>query len=338
MILPHRLALRVAGAALVLMAGALPGAPGASAQTISWEMPNEYPASSIHGEGDAYFGDLLRQKSQGRIIITHRFDAPAGLRSKDLLDAIGSGKVPLGDIYVGALGELEPIFLLPSLPFVAVSTEQAKALFDSAQADYERAFAKHNQRLLYSSPWPPTGIWAKLPITSLESLKGLHIRTYDTNGTITFKAVGALPEQLSFGDTVPRLATGEIQAVLSSGDGGAGALLWQYLDDFTAINYAMPLSMVTINLDVWKALPPNLKAAVRDAANAAEARQWRAINTRVEENYLRMRANHVTVTPKAPPELIDALKAAGHGAVDSWIALVGPEGRAVLADYERRIR
>jgi TRAP-type C4-dicarboxylate transport system substrate-binding protein len=312
--------------------------PGAAvAQTITWVMPNEYPATSIHGEGDQHFADLVRQKTGGRITITHQFEAASGLRSRDMLDAVATGKVPIADAFSGAYGEREPVFLLPSLPFVAVTTDQARALFESAQATYERVLAKHNQKLLYPSPWPPTGIWAKRPILAPETLKGLRIRTYDANGTVTFKAIGAEPQQISFTDAVAKLTTGEVQAVLSSGDGGAGARLWDYLDHFTAINYAMPLSLVTINLDTWKQLSPALQRAVSDAAVATETRQWTAIRARVDANYTRMQANLVTVTPRVPAELTAALKAAGRVAVNGWLEQIGPEGRLLLADYERRM-
>ncbi|MBI3513409.1 MAG: hypothetical protein HY060_04995 [Proteobacteria bacterium] len=236
-------------------------ARSAAAQTIAWEMPNEYPATSIHGEGDVFFGALVRQKTGGRIVITHRFDGANGLRSKDMLAAVATGKVALADIYGGALGDAEPIFLLPSLPFVAVTTDHARALFETAQAEYDRVLAKHNQKLLYP-----------------------------------------------------------------------------YLDHFTAINYAMPLSLVTINLAVWNGLPQSLRAAVRDAAASTEARQWTAIRKRVEENYGRMQANRVTLTTTVPPALVTALKAAGREAVEAWVARFGPEGRLLLADYDRRTR
>jgi TRAP-type C4-dicarboxylate transport system substrate-binding protein len=308
----------------------------ARAQTITWEMPNEFPASSIHGEGDLFFGNLVRQKSRGRIAVTHRFDAASGLSSKDMLAAVASGKVPVADLYGGALGEVEPIFLLPSLPFVAVDTDRARALFETAQADYEQVLAKHNQKLLYPSPWPPTGVWAKRPITSLEAVKALRIRTYDASGTLTFKSLGADPRQLPFADAMAKLKTGEIDAMLASGDGGAGARLWDYLDNFTAITYAMPLSLVTINLDVWNQLDPTLKRAVRDAAHATEQRQWTAIRKGVEENYLRMQANRVKITTAVPPAFARALEDAGRAAIDAWLAQVGPEGRVLLADFARR--
>ena len=315
----------------------LAGSP-AAAQTITWEMPNEYPQSSIHGEGDIFFGNLIAKRSHGRITVIHRFERTSGLTSKQMFEAVASGKVPLADIYGGALGDAEPIFLLPSLPFVAVSTDQARALLETAQSDYEQALARHNQKLLYTSPWPPTGIWAKQPIVGVQALKGLRIRTYDANGTITFKALGADPIALPFTQAVPKVASGEIQAVLSSGDGGAGAELWTYLDHFTAINYAMPLSLVTMNLDVWNKLDGRGKRAVRDAASAAETRQWTAIRKRVEENYLRMQANHVQVTTDVPPAFTRELKEAGREAIEAWLTRVGTEGRVLLAEYDRRTR
>ena len=329
MIRPLRLALCLLWAAPL---------PLAQAQTITWDMANEYPATSIHGEGDQHFAKLVLQKSHGKIVINHDFDASHGLRSKDMLEAVASGKLPLADIYSGAMGDAEPIFLLSSLPFLATTTDQSRALFETAEAAYDQALARHNQKLLYPSPWPPTGIWAKQAITSRDSLKGLRIRTYDRNGTLTFEALGAKPVELSFADALPLLAKGDIQAVLSSGDGGAGAKLWEYVDHFTAINYAMPLSLVTINLDVWKALPPALKRAVRDAANATEARQWLAIRQRLDENYVRMRTNHVVVTPRVPADFTAALKQAGRTAIDAWVARYGAEGRLLLADYDRRTR
>ena len=90
----------------------------------------------------------------------------------------------------------------------------------AARPEYDRALARQNRKLLYPSPWPPAGIWARKPATSMEALRGLRIRTPDGNGTATFRAEGAQPVQISFADALPRLKSGEIEAVLASGDGG----------------------------------------------------------------------------------------------------------------------
>jgi TRAP-type C4-dicarboxylate transport system substrate-binding protein len=325
---------RLGGAVIAALVFA---ASPAAAQTITWQMANEYPATSIHGEGDQFFARELWQRSGGRIVIMHSFDASLGYRSKDLLQAVARGTVIVGDMYVGALGDVHPMFLLPSLPFLAVTPEQARLLTDVARPEYERVLARHNQKLLYPSPWPPAGIWARKPVTSMEALRGLRIRTPDANGTATLRAAGAQPAQISFADALPRLKSGEIDAVLSSGDGGAGQRLWEYLNHFTAINYSMTMSMVTMNLDAWNDLGPGLKLAVLGAARATSERQWTEIRNRVAVNYDRMRANGVGITTEVPAEFLEALGKAGRATIDEWRVKAGPSGQDILDDYNKKL-
>lgn len=316
---------------LLLAAGVAP------AQTIRWSMANEYPATSIQGEADARFGREIGERSRGRIQIAHQYDAASGFRSKDMVDAIGRGAVPLGNTYMGALGALDPVFLLPSLPFLATTSEQGQALAEVARAAYERALARHHQKLLFLSPWPPAGLWAKTPVATVEALKGLRIRTPDANGVLAFKAAGAVPVQVSFSDAIPQLKAGQLDAVLSSGDGGAGARLAEVLRHFTAIEYAVSMSMVTINAEAWRALDPELQQAVLAAAAATEARQWEIMKTRVAANYAQMRAAGVGITTELSSDYRQALRAAGQVAVDDWVQKMGPAAAPILDAYRQRL-
>jgi len=324
---------------LLLLLSVIAYAPPVAAQApaIRWSMANEYPATSIQGEADARFARELSERSGGRIQIAHQYDAASGFRSKDMVEAIGRGAVPIGNTYMGALGTLDPVFLLPSLPFLATTAEQAQALAEVARAAYEQALARHNQRLLFLSPWPPAGLWASAPVTSAEALKGLRIRTADANGVLAFRAAGAVPVQVSFSDAIPKLKTGELDAVLSSGDGGAGARLAEVLKHFTAIEYAVTMSMVTINADAWRALDPESQKAVLAAAAATEARQWEVMKTRVAANYAQMRAAGVGITTEVSPEYRRALREAGRVAVDDWVQNMGPAAAPILEAYRARI-
>src|SRR5256885_11778171 len=172
----------------------------AQAQALRWSMANEYPATSIQGEADARFARELAERSGTRIQIAHRYDAASGFRSRDMVEAIGRGTVPLGNTYMGALGTFDPVFLLPSLPFLATTPEQAQILAQIARPAYERALEKHNQKLLFLSPWPAAGLWANKSIASVQELRGLRVRTADANGVAAFTAARATPLQVSFAD------------------------------------------------------------------------------------------------------------------------------------------
>jgi TRAP-type transport system periplasmic protein len=308
------------------------------AQAIRWTMANEYPATSIQGEADARFAREVGERSGGRIQIAHQYDAASGFRSKDMLAAIGRGALPIGNTFMGAVGAVDPLFVLPSLPFLASTRDEARALAEVARPAYERALARHNQRLLFLSPWPAAGVWANKPIDSAEALKGLRVRTSDASAVLVFKAAGAQAVFISFTDALGLVRSGQIEAVVSSGDGGAGELLAQVLRHFTAIEYAFTMSMVTVNADAWRALDPALQAALSAAAASVEAQQWEIMKTRVAANDAMRRAAGVTITTELSPEFRQLLRTAGQVAVDDWVQKMGAEGTAILDAYRTRVR
>jgi TRAP-type C4-dicarboxylate transport system substrate-binding protein len=308
----------------------------AQAQVVRWTMANEYPATSIQGEADARFAKEVSERSGTRIQITNQYDAASGFKSKDMVDAVAKGSVPLANAYMGALGAVDPVFLLPSLPYLATTPEQAQALAQIARPALEQALEKHDQKLLFLSPWPAAGLWANKPVDSVQALRGLRVRTADANGVAAFKAAGATPVQVSFADAIPQLKSGQLDAVLSSGDGGAGKLLMETLKHFTQIDYAITMSVVTLNLKEWNALDEDLQAAVFAAATITEARQWDVLKTRVADNYKAMKDAGVTITTELTPEYREALSRAGQGVVAEWARVMGPAGADILTAYRSR--
>ena len=322
----------IAGVALA-MASLL--APPAGAQVL-WEMPTEYPATAIPGEGVATFAQLVNEKAAGRLTIKPSFDAARGIKSAAMIGAVQKGEVAAGDAFAGALGAVDPLFGLSSLPFLATSIADARRLTDLARPAYDAKLASFGQKILYTTPWPASGIWSKEPLGGPAALSGLSIRTYDATSTAVMNAAGAKATNLSFADAMPKVGDGSVTAVLSSGDGGAGRNLWDLLPHFAEVNYALPISIATVNLAAYEALPADLRRVVDEAAAATEARQWAAIRTRLDENYARMRANKVTIQTEIPPAVAAVLAQAGRTVVEDWRRKAGPEASAVLDAYARR--
>ena len=175
---------------------------------------------------------------------------------------------------------------------------------------YEQLFAERKQKLLYVVPWPPSGIWSAAPLSDAAALKALKIRTYDETGTSVLARIAASAAIVSFSDLDPKLQAGEINAVLSSGDGGAGRQLWKYLRHFSDINYAVPLSFASISLAAWESLDDAGRAAMTEAARETTERQWTVLATRLADNVARMKANGVAIDAKPPADVMEALRAA----------------------------
>lgn len=325
-----------AGWRTALVAAAwLAAAPSAWGQT-TWRMPTEYPASALPGEGLATFAAQVQSRAGGRLAIQPSYDASLGLRSADMPAAIRAGTVEGGDMFLGTIARLDPVFALSSLPFVVATTEDARRLAERARPAYAAALARSGQHLLYVTPWPPTGIWSKRPLDGGAALDGLTIRTYDATSTDVLARAGARALNISFADAEARIADGTVEAVLSSGDGGAGRKLWDRLPHFTAIAYAFPLSAATVGTAAYEALDPALRDAVDAAAAETEARQWAALATRLDENYARMRQNGVIIRIRIDADLGRVLRAAGTDAVAAWTSRVGPDVAALLGPVPGR--
>ncbi len=298
-----------------------------------WRMPTEYPASTMPGEGLATFVRLVAERSDGRLAVQPSYDAAAGLRSGAMIGAVADGTVEAADAFTGPLAAVDPLFGLSSLPFLATSVAQARRLADIARPAYARALAAQGQRLLYVTPWAPSGIWSRHALARLDDLRGLRIRTYDSTSTAVLAGAGAQPVNLSQADAIPQVKAGTVDAMLSSGDGGVGRRLWEQLPHFTAVQYAMPISIAVVSARAYDALPAALRETVDAAAAETEARQWTAIRTRLDENVARMRRNGVVIADPPAPAIAEALARAGEAARAEWVRRTGPEGARILAAY-----
>ena len=312
------------------------GANSVLAETYKWDMANEYAPTSIHSENDIFFIQTLEKLSGGRITIVHHPGAALGYKSKDQFDAVTDGALPIADTFVGPLRGIHPIFELSSIPFLAKTIEQAKVLWAVSVPYYEKVLKENDQILLYASPWPPSGLWAKKPIRSTDDLRNLKIRTYDPNGTITFKNAGAAPIQLSWSDVVPQLGTGGIHAVLTSAEGGVSSKFWDLLNHFTEINYSSPLNMVHMNATVFNKLPEDLKKAVREAADLANDYAWQVAYDRVQQNYTDMKAHGMTVVTDVPEDFLEKLAESGKPALDEWLKKMGSDGEKMLNEFRAK--
>jgi TRAP-type C4-dicarboxylate transport system substrate-binding protein len=295
----------------------------APAQAV-WDMPMEYPQNTMSGLGAVTFARHLSELSSGKITIRPSFDAAAGIRSAGMLAAIEDGRVQAGDAFAGALEAEDPIFALPSLPFLATSIADAKRLADLGRPFMAAALQRKGQRLLYLTPWPPSGIWSKAPLKTPADLSSLSIRTYDKISREIFAGSGATAATISFADTLPKLADGSINAVLSSGDGGAGRKLAEFLPYFSEITYSLPLSVASMNQALYDGLSGDQREAVDAAGRQTEIELWVALLTRIQENHVHMSEAGVTIDSTPAPAVIAALQAGASSAQRDWCTRSGP--------------
>lgn len=332
MTVSRRSFLRLSTATAALTALGLP----AFAAT-KWDMADEYGAQALSGKASAFFLAELEKKVGDALTITYQGGGALGYKSADHFDAVADGAVQAAVTLATQLGGIDPMFNLSSLPFIASTPEEAYLLWQAAREDYAKIFEENGMVLLWAMPNPPSGVNAPRPITSVDALKGLRIRTYDVNGTQTMMNAGAAPLQVAWSDLIPQLSTGGIDAVLTSADGAMQLSLWDYVSDFTELNYAMGLFMCHVNKDAFDALPAEVQTAMMEVVDACDTYNWQIMKESIDAAYAVMTENGMKITRDAdvPAEVFTFLQEAGAKVKEGWLAETGERGAAVMARFEQ---
>jgi TRAP-type transport system periplasmic protein len=313
----------------LIASSSLSFAAPASAQ-VAWLLATEYPQSNISGVGLATFAKLVSARTSGFVTIRNAFDNELKIGSGELAQAAQERRVIGGDAFAGPLEVFDPIFGLSSLPFVVQSIDASRAVNVKARPLYERALAAQGLKLLYTTIWPSTGLWSDRSLTSPDDLRAMAVRTYDYNSAEVMRPFSASAQYMPFNDAIARIKDGKLNAVVTSGDGGAGRKLWDYFRYFTPINYAIPISVAFIRADAFESLPKEIQDRVIEAARETEQSQFELLAGRNAENYARMRENGVSIAEPAPAAVIAALKRGATAPISAWKAKVSAEAATIV--------
>jgi TRAP-type C4-dicarboxylate transport system substrate-binding protein len=304
----------------------------AAAQT-TWDMPTPYPGGNFQTRNVTQFAADVDKATAGALKITVH---PAGslYRHPDIKPAVRQGTVAIGEILISVAANDAPVYGLDSVPFLATGYDAAAKLYAAQKPYLEKQLAQEGMVLLYSVPWPPQGIYAKREITSVDDLKGLKFRTYNTMTARIAVLAGAIPTQVEVPDLANAFATGRVDVMITSASSGVETKAENYLTHYYDTEAWVPRNMVFANRQAFDALAADQKQAVLDAAAAAEARGWKASveEMTIKTNALRA-ARIIVVAPS------DALKAGlariGEQIATEWAAAAGADGTAMLEAYRK---
>ncbi len=300
---------------------------------VKWDMHVAWPPGNFHTKGVVRFADLVKQKTGGKLEIVVHPGGALGFKGAEILRVVRDGTLPIAEVLMGNVQGDEPIFGLTSLPLLAQSYDDAWRLYQIAKPYYEKALSRNNAMLLYTAPWPPSGLYAKKELKSTADFKGLKVRTYDANSAEFVRLLGAEGIPIPFSELYTALSTGLVNAVLTSTVTGVDAKLWEVTNYFHRINYAYPLNMVIVNKAMFDRLPKDVQQAILEAAKEVEAEQWKNSKKADLASEIALKNHGMKVIKKISPELQSAMKAAAKKLWDKWLKIAGPEGQEIFKKY-----
>ena len=254
--------------AAIVGAAIIGAAPATTSAATTWDLPLAWPDGNFHVENARTFASEVARVTDGRVTINIHPGGSLGFKGPEMLTAIRDGLVPIGDaLLIQQVGEA-PLLGLEAQPYLVNGFDELAKLHTYFRPAADKVAAEFNQKILYLVPWPRQYVYTKTPVSGVADLAGIKIRTYNKTTTALFNAIGMTAVQLPWGEVVPSLAAGTIDAVTTSASSGVDGKFWEFLEYMYPTNHVLSSNMVSVNLDAWNALD----AADRDAIEALRER------------------------------------------------------------------
>lgn len=306
-----------------------------AAATESWDLTSAWPHGNFHVQNAISFADAVREATDGEVDITVHPGAALGIRGPEALAAVKDGLVQMADIQMNQQVGEDPFFGIESLPFLATSYMELLALQRFTRPMFEALADDYNQKILYIVPWPGQKVWANVAVdTSPSQFDGMMIRTIDKNASDFFAKVGATPIQMPWGEVIPALASGTLNAVSTSSSSAVDGSFWEFLSHGNLLDWQMNSQMVTVNLDAWNRLDAKTQKIVSDLAQEMEPQFWAVSLEEDERNLAQLEKEGMTLVSPSP-ELRAELAAIASDMWEDYIETAGDEARVVLTNYRK---
>lgn len=252
----------------------------------------------------------------------------------DLKRAVQTGQVPIGDVLISVLGNEDAIFEVDAVPLLARDFDSAWKLWQASRNQMEARLQKQGIKLLYSVPWPPQGIYTKVPVNQISDFKGMKFRAYNAATSRLAELMGASPTTVNSGDVPQAFGTGLIEAMITSPATGVDTQAWDFAKYYYDVQAFIPKNVVMVNARAFAKLPEASQKAVLAAAERAEKKGWETARNKTNELTQTLAKNGMIVGP-TPPAIQAELTKIGATMADEWLKKAGPDGKAVLEQAKR---
>jgi tripartite ATP-independent transporter DctP family solute receptor len=231
-------------------------------------------------------GEQLQEKSDGKFSVKMFAGGQLG-SERDTIEITTFGGLDLIRIPIATLNSIEPLSLIPSLPFLFRSTAHMRRALDGDAGDRILAslephgmiglcFYDSGERSFYNT---------KGPILTPDDMKGLKIRVQNSDLYVSMiKALGADATPMSFGEVYQALVQGVIDGAENNWPSYHGTRHFEAANYYSLTRHVMAPEMLVMSTSRWNKLSPSERALVRDTARDSVPYMRTLWDERVEQS------------------------------------------------------
>ena len=298
-----------------------------------WDMALAYGAGNFHSANATEFAKNVTEKSGGKLsIVTH----PGGslFKGGEIFRAVRTGQAQIGERFMSALGKEDPLLEVDSQPFLATSYSDAMKLYKASKPGIVKGLDEKGLIFLYAVPWPAQGLYSKKAINSIDDLKGLKFRAYNSATIRIAELTGMAPTKIEAAEISQAFSTGAVESMITSPTTGKNSKIWEngvkYFYDIAAW---FPKNMVVAHRGSWNKLDADTQKLIMKEATAAEEKGWMLSRVGNIEDKKALAAAGMTVG-KVNADLEKHFQKVGKKMAKEWKKKAGKTGASVLAAYK----
>ena len=247
---------------------------GSALASTEWDMPIVWPDGNFHVQNARIFADEVNKATDGDVVINIHPGGSLGFKGPEMLTVMRDGLVPIGELLLNQQVGEAPLMGLEATPYLSSGYDDLATLHKHWLPHVQGIAKQFNQMFLYIVPWPRQYVYTKVPVASVADLRGIKIRTYNRSTTGMFNRIGMTSVQLPWGEVVPSLAAGTIDAVTTSASSGVDGKFWEFLKYMYPTNHVWSSNVVSVNLDAWNKLSAANRDAIEGVAKRLQPQFW----------------------------------------------------------------
>ncbi|TCU32265.1 TRAP transporter substrate-binding protein [Rhizobium azibense] len=280
----------------------------ASAQTVlksSDTHPDGYPTV----EGVKYFGELVKERTQGRYAIEVYHSAQLG-EEKDTIEQVRSGVIELNRISMAPFNGTVKETIVPALPYVFRSEEHMHKVMDGAIGDQiKKAFEPAGLVVLAYYDAGARSFYNKTkPISTVADMKGLKFRVIQSDIFVDMvAALGANATPMPYGEVYSAIETGVIDGAENNFPSYDTAKHAEVAKNYSLDEHTILPEVFVMNKAAFDKLTPEDQEIFKQAAKDSVTKQRELWSAKVAESRANVEKLGAKITTPEKQGFIDAM-------------------------------
>jgi tripartite ATP-independent transporter DctP family solute receptor len=306
--LTRRIFVSTAGA--IIASPAVIGRPAAAQTTVTLRSTDIHPDGYPTIDAVKFMGQLLEQRTSGRIKINVFHSAQLG-QERDTIDQTRFGVIDMNRINMAPFNNLIASTNIPSLPFIFRSVAHMRKVMDGAIGDsilndfsahglVGLAFYDSGSRSFYNS---------KRPITTPADMRGMKIRVQQSDMFVALvQALGANATPMPFGEVFTSLQTGVIDGAENNWPSYESTRHFEVAKFYSLSEHSLSPEVLVMSKRSFDRFNAADQALVRAAAKESVAKMRELWDAREKASEAKVRAGGAVINTVEKQPFIDAMK------------------------------